>query len=296
MPVRFTNLLDYTVDVQAGTTATKLTHHWGFDADARFQTIATGQRRQLSTTGGSLAGMAVSIANEGVCKFVGSPDLVSNYLGRIGIITIEGVAEGDTTMTLADNSGKQVDQIAIHVTKWRSVMVRYYNLVDIRGRNGVANPDTNPLFSIKALSDLTDVVNGIVAMQCDVMTVNSGTGVLRDLKFSADLGSRVDIHKTNPYSSGDLDPAAEYHVAFVWAIDGGRHTNGITKGNFTLLDAALKEDHRQVTLAHEFVHFLSGSGVVTVNDHDDQHADLMFKHWPHGISMRKDRLAKIIHG
>ena len=71
-------------------------------------------------------------------------------------------------------------------------------------------------------------------------------------------------------------------MAFVRAIEGG-HSNGITKSNFTLLDSSLPSDKRQLTLAHEFVHFLSGSGIVKVNDHDDKQSDLLFKTAPHGI-------------
>jgi hypothetical protein len=137
-----------------------------------------------------------------------------------------------------------------------------------------------------------DAVNSIVSIQVDCMLTPSGDGALRDLSDSRDFGRAVDINKTNIFSFTGMDGDAGYHVIFVWAID-GPHSNGITKSNVTLLDASLAENKRPITLAHEFVHFLCGSGIVTVTDHDDQQDDLMFRTYPHGLNMRKARMQKV---
>lgn len=295
MPARFASLLDFDLDIaRAGTSTGKLVHHFGFDPEARFQQVAVGQRKVLSTVGGDTKGLTATIKPTAICKFVTAPDLTSKFLSRLGIITIEGVAEGEAVLSLTDARGKEVDRVAIGVTKFRSVVTRFYNLVDDKGREGIRNVDTNPLFTPLAIEALVQTINDIVLCQCEVMMVNSGTGAVRNLTFASDLGTRVDINKVNPFSSTDLDKAAQYHVAFVWGIDGA-HSNGITKSNFTLIQSSLPSEKRDLTIAHEFVHFLSGSGIVTVGDHDDRQSDLLFKTAPHGIMLRKARLQKIIH-
>jgi hypothetical protein len=50
----------------------------------------------------------------------------------------------------------------------------------------------------------------------------------------------------------------------------GPESGGITNTNITMLKGDLLKEHRETTLSHEFVHFLSGSGVVKVGDHDGE--------------------------
>jgi hypothetical protein len=294
MGVKFSSLLDYTHTPES-LDGQKLTHTWGLDSASRFLNLSVGMRKQLSTVGGDPKGMSVDVSPTSICTLVGPPNLTDKVFGRTGFITLEGVAEGDAEIKLLDAGGKTVDKIAIKVVKARTVKVRFYNMVDGKGRQGVRDPDTDADFKVAAFQDLVFALNSIVGLQCDVFMSLTGLGALRNLTFSADLGNRVNIDEVNPFSSSDLDPDAQFHVAFVWGISGG-HANGITKSNFSLLQAGRTGTKREVTLCHEFVHFLSGGGIVRPSDHDDQPSDLMFKTAPHGINMRKARLEKIIHG
>jgi hypothetical protein len=254
-------------------------------------------RKQLSVGGGDPKAMSVVVTPATICKLVDVPNLTAKLFGgKIGFITLEGVAEGDAEVQLVDVRGKVIDKVAVKVVKFRSVKVRFYNLVDGKGTEGVSDPSTNPLFTKTALSDLVDAVNNIVLLQCDVSMGLTGAGLLRDLKFVEEFGSTVDIDKVKPFASSDLDPDAEFHVAFVRAI-AGPHSNGITKVNFSLMRSSLSGVKRELTLAHEFVHFLSGTGGsgAPPKSHDDKVTDLMFKTAPHGINMRKARLTRIIH-
>jgi hypothetical protein len=293
MGVQLINLFDYTHGPGV-LNKVKLTHFWGFDSQSRFLNLSVGVRKQLSIAGGDPTGMSVDVSPTSICRFVGQPNLTDKVFDRTGFVTLEGVTEGDAEIKLLDPNGKTLDKVAIKVVKPRFVKVRFYNLVDGKRRKGVSDPDTDVSFSLGALQDLVLGVTSIVGLQCDVSMGLAGLGFLRDLTFTADLGNRVKIQDVNPFSSPDLDPDAQYHVAFVWGLAEG-HPNGITKSNFSLLQADLRDTQREVTLAHEFVHFLSGGGIVNVNDHDDLVSDLMFKTSPHGINMRKGRLTKIIH-
>jgi len=222
---------------------------------------------------------------------------VKGPAGRTGLMVLEGVSPGTgATLELRNATGKAVDSIAVAVAPFNSFKVRYYNLIDGKGRKAVSTIDfapPPPNFSPATLTDLTDRVNSIVSTQCDCMLVPNGGGTMIDLSTPDDMGDRVNGDRFNIFRFGNMDTDAQYHVVFVWVIEGA-HSNGITKTNTTLLEASLSLGKRPLTLAHEFVHFLSGSGVVTVGDHDDNETDLLFKSAPHGINLRKARLEKIV--
>src|SRR5215475_1894216 len=271
----------------------KLKHFYGFDPAAKFQMMTPGSTHVFTVTGGDPAGCSVELDMPGVVSFLNPPEF-SSVVGpnRRGTIPLDGGNVGTTNLILKDKSGKQVDKIEIRVVEQKEIKVRFYNLVDDKNRQGVSLPDTNAAFQIPALNQLRDYANRIVSWQCGVSLGMTGTGVLRNLNFAQDLGNAIDINQLNIFSTSDRDDAAGFHVAFAWKIAGG-HTNGITKSNVCLLDASLSGQKREITLAHEFVHFLSGSGIVNMNDHDNQENDLLFKIAPHGIMLRKDRLNKI---
>ena len=270
----------------------KLVHHFGFDAAASFQRIGVPTRKIFSVQdgGSAVTAMSFDIQPPGICKIVSQDMSLKMNATRQGVAVIESVAPGDCKLILLAG-GTKVDSVSLKAVPVRFVITRFYNLIDAKGRRGVdpARPDV----SLAALDSLIDQVNGIVGAQCDVWMAKSGQGLLRDLSCRDDLQNKIDINRFNIFAQSDMDGQAEYHVMFVWGID-GPHSNGITKSNVTMIDASITTEKREITLAHEFVHFLSGGGIVTVGDHDTQQDDLMFKTAPHGINMRKDRLAKII--
>jgi hypothetical protein len=292
MGVRFAILLDYQHDPNV-LDRIRLTHTWGFDAESRFLNLGVGSRKQLSTVGGDPKGMSVVVEPTSICTLVGFPNLTDKISDRTGFITLEGVAEGDAEIRLVNAGGKTVDKVAIKVVTTRVVKVRFYNLLDGVGHKAITDPDNDAFFSPGALQRLAEAVNAIVGFQSDVFMALSGTGLIKDLTFSDNIGDQVNMDNLKGFIS-DLDPDAQYHVGFVWGISGPR-SNGTTKTNFTLLKNGLGDAKRQVTLSHEFVHFLTG-GMDTKHDHDDRQSDLMFESAPHGINMRKARLVRIIHG
>ncbi|MGL4325566.1 MAG: hypothetical protein ACRCTD_16140 [Beijerinckiaceae bacterium] len=271
----------------------KLVHYFGYDPAGKFMMHNVGDLYALSTTGGSLKDHSIDFDTSGICSFDSPPDFSYTSGSKAGLFPVRSISQGSTNLVLSDASGRAVDKIEIKVVKRRDVIVRFYNLIDGARRTAIGNPDTNPLFSTAALNSLISRVNKIVFFQCGVRLLASGTGILRDLNFSANLGNAVDILTVNPFSSSDLDHNAEFHVAFTWGISGGG-ANGVTKSNLCLLQASLQPEKREITLAHEFVHFLSGSGILIRNDHDELKSDLMYKDAPHGVMMRKTRLNKII--
>jgi hypothetical protein len=303
MAIKITDFQDYNYAAinppPAGMGKLGLVHHFGFDEDARYQRIGEQARRLLSTKGGPVAGCSFKITGTPNCAIVSQDLSINGPEGRSGLVVIEGKTAGTgTKLELQDSSGKTLDSIDIDVASPVGIKVRYYNLIDSGHSSGVIPYQGGPVpaaFANSALGDLTDKVNSIVAVQSDCLLAQSGGGALRDLVASNSLGGAVNINSFNifSFSGSGMDPDAQYHVIFVWAID-GPHSNGITKSNTTLLRADLSEAHRAITLAHEFGHFLSGSGVVTIGDHDDRHSDLMFKTFPHGINMRKARLQKLL--
>ena len=301
MPVQIVEFLAYDFAAVHGRSAGKvpLTHHFGLDSEAKFQRLASGSRRALSTVGGPVSEMKFVITGTANCKIVSQDMTVKGLGGRNGMVVIEGVSPGTgTKVELKDGAGKTVDAIDVQVGKFVGIKVRFYNLIDGKGRKAVSTipfAPVPPMFSEAKLDTLVDRVNDIVNPQCDCLLAVKGKGAMIDLATPNDLGDRVDINKFNIFSFGDMDKDAQYHVVFVWSID-GPHTNGITRSNVTLLEASLSEEKRDLTLAHEFVHFLSGGGVVTIGDHDERQSDLMFKTAPHGINMRKLRLQKILVG
>jgi hypothetical protein len=289
--VKIINLLDFDLEATRGLKSTgSLVHRFGFDPAAKFQRIGVGNRKQFGTEGGPPTGLSFKVSPPGVCTIL-SQDMSIKFGSRQGMATIEAAAAGVCKLVLANSAGKAVDEATLNVFPQRNVKVRFYNLVDAKGRQGINATH----FSVQptALESLIDTVNSIVGVQCDVWLHKTGLGLLRDLRTANDMGRAVDIDKFNIFGEPDRDPDAEYHVLFVWGIS-GTHTNGITKSNVTFLDASLPVEKRDTTLAHEFVHFLSGSGIVTTSDHDGQKSDLMFKTAPHGLMLRKDRLLKII--
>ncbi|HEY0777265.1 MAG TPA: hypothetical protein VGD56_04785 [Gemmatirosa sp.] len=273
----------------------KLVHDFGFDRKARFQMLQVGSAAKLSSDGGDPTGMHFELrpATQ-ACKIV-SQDMTLKVLDKIGMVVVEGVAPGTGHLVLVDAKGKVVDQVDIEVVAHRAVITRFYNLIDSKGRRGIRDPGTDPTVSKIALSNLIDEIESIVLVQCGVAMAISGEGYIRDLNVSADLGNRIDLQRdvTKLVASSDFDRAAQFHVAFGWDIDGG-HPRGSTMTNVAVIRSDLKSS-RSVTLAHEFVHFLSGSGIVTKDDHDSESSDLLFKSFPHGIALRRDRLKKIIH-
>lgn len=298
MPVKIAEFVPFDFALVNGRTAgtVPLVHHFGLDPEAKFQFLAAGARRLLSTVGGPVKGMTFVVTGGSNCKIVSQDMTVAGLNGRTGMAVIEGTSPGTgTKIELKDGAGKTVDAVDIQVGNFVSTKVRYYNLIDGKGRKGVNTipfAPLPPLFSEPVLDALTDRVNNIVGAQCDCLLTARAKGAMIDLSTSTDFGDRVDINKLNIFSFGDMDHDAQYHVIFVWGID-GPHSNGITKSNVTLLQASAADDKRDITLAHEFVHFLSASGIVTVGDHDDRPSDLLFKTAPHGIAMRKGRLQKL---
>src|SRR5258708_31980128 len=71
MPIQITEAITY--DYAAINTRTKdmgdvsLTHHWGFDAAAKYQRIGVQQRRLLSTQGGPVSGLTFKMNAAGQC-------------------------------------------------------------------------------------------------------------------------------------------------------------------------------------------------------------------------------------
>ena len=233
---------------------------------------------------------------------IDSQDMSQRVGHKIGLVAIQGVMAGDSQLALANSSDPSIsyDEITVRVVPIREVRVRFYNLIDTKGRRGIRDPATDASVSNAALRSLVAEVNAMVGPQCGVQLVMSGQGSLQDLNVFADLENRVDIVKNlNAIYASDLDRSAQYHVAFVWGIEGS-HARGITDLNISLMRTDLGPT-RSITLAHELVHFLSGGGTgrpgLTVGDHDEPGSllDLMHNRSPHGILMRKDRLMKIIH-
>lgn len=294
MPLTLVHDSEFDLSVAHGGAANaKLKHFYGFDPEGKFQMMTPGSTHVFTVTGGDPSGCSVELDKPGVVSFLNPPDF-SSIVGpsRRGSIPLSGDNVGTTNLILKDKSGKESDKIEVRVVEPKQIIVRFYNLVDEKNRQGVAKPDSDPLFNVGALNQLRDFANRIVGWQCGVNMSMAGSGVLRDLRFAQDLGNAIDIDKLNIYSTSDRDDSAAFHVAFAWTIAGG-HTNGITKSNVCLLDSSLIGQKREITLAHEFVHFLSGSGIVKVNDHDNQQNDLLFKIAPHGIMMRKNRLITV---
>jgi hypothetical protein len=271
----------------------QLKHFYGFDPAGKFQMMTPGSTHVFTVTGGDPGGCTAEFDKPGIVSFLNPPDFTAIVgMGRRGTIPLSGDNVGTTNLILKDKSGKQVDKIEVRVVEAKEIKVRFYNLVDDKGRQGIANPDTSVAFQPAALEQMMSYVNRIVAWQCGVSMSKTGSGAVRNLQFAQDLGNSVDIDKLNIFATSDRDDDAQFHVAFTWGIAGG-HSNGITKSNVCLIQTSLAGQKREVTVAHEFVHFLSGSGIVKVNDHDDQNGDLLFKTAPHGIMMRKDRLNKV---
>lgn len=273
----------------------KLVHDFGFDRSAKFTMIYVGGRAQFSVEGGNPSGMRFEFRpTTAFCKIL-SQDISLKIQEKVGLITIEGIAPGACKLSLVDAKGTTVDEISIDVVPFRSVLTRFYNLIDGKGRRAMRDPGTDPSVSQTTLIDLVFEINSIITPQCGVMMGLSGQGLIRDLGVLADLGNRVDINKhlISLVASSDFDRLSQYHIVFVWGIDGG-HSRGITHTNVTLIQSNLGSA-RSITLAHEFAHFLSGSGIITVGDHDSDISDLLFKQFPHGIAMRQARLKKIIH-
>ncbi len=269
-----------------------LAHHCGFDAETRFQRMGVGTQKKFTVHHGgtALTGMSFEIQPPDICKIVEQDMSVYRTPEERGRVTIEAVGSGDCELRLV-TGGTKLDSISIKAAPSRNVITRFYNLIDGRGRRG-ADPSSSQV-SNDTLRTLIERVNQIVGLQCGVLMVKSGTGILRDLNTPDDLGDRVDIGRFNIYALSGKDEQAEYHVMFVWGIDGA-HSNGITRVSMTMLNIALTNMYPEVTLAHEFVHFLSGGGMVRIHDHDPRREDLMFATAPHGVNMRKDRLLKII--
>ena len=275
----------------------KTKHYYGFDPAAKFLMMTPGSTHVLSVASGDPAGFSVEFDTVGIVSFLNPPDFAAGASaglnpGHRGTIPLSGDKAGKTNVILKDKAGKEVDRVEVSVVEAREVKVRFYNLVDNKNHQGVRLPDSDVAFQIPALRQLTDFVNRIVAWQCGVTLTQTGTGVLRNLSFAQDFGNSIDINTLNVFSTGDRDDNAEFHVAFAWKI-AGSHTNGVTKSNVCLLDASLAGQKREMTLAHEFVHFLSGSGIIKNNDHDSNESDLLYKTAPHGIMLRKDRLLTI---
>lgn len=301
MPVQITSLNDF--DYAAINSRTSdmgkvaLIHRWGFDPVAKFQRISVAGRRLLSTQGGPTDDLTFKVTGAATCRIVSQDMFFKGPAGRNGLLVLEGVSPGTgAKLELQNKAGKAVDSIEVAVAEFNSFKIRYYNLIDGKSRKAVSTIDFAPLppnFSPVTLTDLTDKVNSIVSTQCDCMLFPNGGSTMIDLSTPNDMGERVNGDMFNIFRFGNMDKNAQYHVVFVWAIAGG-HTNGITKNNTTLLQASLSLGKRPITLAHEFVHFLSGSGVITVGDHDDKETDLLFKSAPHGINLRKARLQKIV--
>lgn len=277
-----------------GSAPIPLIHHYGFDGDAKFQRIGVQSRRLLSTTGGPVAGF--SFRASGSSLKIASQDMsVKGPGGRLGLVAIEGSAAGASKLELVNGSGKAVDSIDVEVASATGFKVRFYNLSDGKGRKAISAPAFAPMppdFSPAAIDLLVERVNAIVGVQTDAVLGLQGQGAIIELSTPDDLGNRIDGDKFNIFKFGNRDNDATYHVVFVWAIMGS-HTNGSTKLNTTLLDFSLHVDSRALTLAHEYAHFLSGSGVITVGDHDPAQTDLLFKTAPHGINLRKDRMKKM---
>jgi hypothetical protein len=267
-------------------------HHCGFDPETRFQRMGVGTQKMFTVQHGgtALTGMSFEIQPPGFCRIVEQDMSLYHTPTQSGRVTIEAVASGDCELRLV-SGGTKVDSISIKAAPSRNVITRFYNLIDGTGRQGV-DPSRIQVLN-DALPTLIERVKGIVHAQCGVLMVRSGTGLLRDLNTSEDLQARVNIDRFNIYALSGKDDQAQYHVMYVWGIDGA-HSNGITRLNMTMINNALTNQYPEVTLAHEFVHFLSGSGIRRVDDHDPRREDLMFKTAPHGINMRKDRLLRII--
>jgi hypothetical protein len=271
----------------------ELKHHWGFDAKEKFQRLAKGCRRVFSTKDGPVAGMTFALTGGSNCKII-AIDMSWRNAGLTGLVCIEGDTPGTgQKLVLQNASGKTVDAIDLQVVgAANGNNVRFYNLIDGKGRRAVSiSPLSGPPASYlhADLDDLVDKVNSIVSSQADRFLFLSGSGDLLDLADPRDFGDRVDISKVNIFTFTGRDPGADYHVIFVWKIDGS-HTNGMTQGNVTLLDQSLPVNQRPLTLAHEFVHFLS----VTGSGHDSDLTDLMHITYPHGINLRKGRLRKMV--
>jgi len=294
MPLTLVHDSEFDLSVAHGGPAnSKLKHFYGFDPADKFHMMTPGSTHVFTVAGGDPSGCSVEFDNPGVVSFLNPPEFSTVVgPGRRGTIPLDGGSVGTTNLILKDKSGKQVDKIEVRVVAPKQINVRFYNLVDEKNREGVAKPDSDPLFTVHALNQLLDFANKIVGWQCGVNMAATGSGGLRNLKFAQDLGNAIDIDKLNIFSTTDRDDSAAFHVAFAWRIAGG-HTNGITKSNVCLIDNSLSGQKREITLAHEFVHFLSGSGIVKVNDHDRQENDLLFKIAPHGIMMRKERLITV---
>ena len=286
MSVKLSNIFDYELGDNK--------HHFGFDPEGRFQMLFKGDVRTFAVTGGSLAGLAVRVHPEGFCK-IDSVDFAWKGNKKNGLITVKAIETGDCDLLLFDPKGKEVDRVTIRVVRFRSLKTRFYNLKDSKGRRGV-NPD-DPQVATHVLLGRIAQINEIVGLQCGVYLEPSGTGLLRDCSVQADLGNRLNLKNSfkTIFQSTDMDRGADYHVFFSWALEDTTDL-GNTFLNFTAILASQKEKDRDRTLSHELVHFLSGSGVIKRNDHDEKLTDLMYKSSPHGIMMRKGRLKKIQHG
>jgi hypothetical protein len=297
VPLKIAKTFVYDLETARGQkTSNALVHHYGFDPKAKFQMIHEKGRTQFSVEGGDPSKLSFKLTPPDICTIVNQDMAVKNLFGsKNGLITIEGAKAGKCELALVNSSSAPIDKIEISVVTFRTVAVRFYNL------NGRAPSPP----SKQDLDELVDRLNEIVFLQCGVHLSNAGMGLLRDLSAPSVPSKRsglINVFDSEPgkdfralNASPDLDRAgAQYHVVFGPPID-GRPAGGITENNVTVLLADLAKDHREVTAAHEFVHFICGSGILVKGDHDGEKSDLMFASFPHGIMMRKERLLKVIH-
>jgi len=231
MSVRITEAITYNFAAVHGRSAGNLplVHHFGFDAEVKFQRLANGTRRVLSTEGGPVAGMKFILTGPSTCKIVNQDMTYKGHGGRNGIVCIEGVAPGTgAKLELKNGTGKTVDAIDLHVGSFVSIKVRFYNLIDGKGRKGVSTipfAPVPPMFSEASLDNLVDRVNDIVSGQCDCLLDVKGKSSMIDLSTPDDLGNRVDHNKFDIHKFGDRDKDAQYHVVFVWDIYDTTHSN-----------------------------------------------------------------------
>jgi hypothetical protein len=282
-------------------------HHNGFDPERHFAMLTVGAPFQmyLSVTGEGAFNRGWDFVLDppsAPCAKIVSKDMTYSDQNLRGLLVLEGVAPGECQLFLKNEKSKLVDTVKLKVVPARNVVARFYNLIDGKGREGVTvDPVTgqpDAIFQEPRLRQLLDAVNFIVGPQCGVWLLPSNSEALKDASVAPiDLGDHIDNDDKTvqaTITTADRDANANYHVYFVWSIKDKpgqkEKTRGSTISNYTLLLASLAHMDRVITLAHEFVHFLSGS-----HGHDSKNSDLMFETFPHGIQMRRDRLLQIIH-
>ena len=209
------------------------------------------------------------------------PDMVSVQKLGLRRYRVLGKKTGPTTfLSAVDSSGAHQAFLWVSVKRLLSFRIAFYFLSD-------SDPATKKVIhrAVKrensvTLNELVQEVNEILQPQANVV-FEIAEGHKEDVTLAGDCGDQVQDNAFSKFYHEMLNPAAHFHVFFVWAYTGAEYYArtvliDMDRG-LCLFDDDVPHELQAHVLAHEAVHYLLERRSYKEDPHDRSLlADLMY--------------------